>query len=72
MNVLITDNSQELCNSVEKHLKYRGYNADTEYDGQKGLRKALSNEYDIILLDIMMPQSRYILTALRQNPKQLF
>ena len=27
-------------------------------DGQKGLRKALSNEYDIILLDIMMPQSR--------------
>ena len=58
MNVLTIDNSQELCNSVEKHLKYRGYNADTEYDGQKGLRKALSNEYDIILLDIMMPQSR--------------
>ena len=58
MNVLIIDNSQELCNSVEKHLKHRGHNADTEYDGQKGLRKALSNEYDIILLDIMMPQSR--------------
>lgn len=42
----------------KKHLKHRGYNADTEHDGQKGLRKALSNEYDIILLDIMMPQSR--------------
>ena len=58
MNVLIIDNSQELCDSVEKHLKYRGYNADTDNYGQKGLRKALSNEYDIILLDIMMPQSR--------------
>lgn len=40
MNVLIIDNSQELCNSVEKHLKYRGYNADTEYDGRtKGIEK---------------------------------
>ena len=56
MNVLIIDDSQELCNSVKKHLEHRGYNADTAYDGQKGLRKALSNEYDIILLDIMMPQ----------------
>lgn len=56
MNVLIIDDSEDLCNSMRKYLQAHNYNVDCAYDGQKGLRKALSNEYDIILMDVMMPQ----------------
>lgn len=56
MKVLIIDDSENLCDSIKKCLVGQGFSVDTAYDGKSGLRKALSNEYDIILLDIMMPQ----------------
>lgn len=56
MKILIIDDSENLCNAIKKCLEGQGYSADTAYDGKSGLRKALTNEYDIILLDIMMPQ----------------
>lgn len=56
MNVLIADDAKELADILKKTLECCGYSVDVAYDGQKGLRKALSNEYDIMLLDIMMPQ----------------
>ena len=56
MKILIIDDSEDLCNSIGRRLEFQGYSVDCAYDGQKGLRKALSNEYDIILLDVMMPQ----------------
>lgn len=56
MNVLIIDDSQDLCKAVKGCLECQNYLVDTAYDGKSGLRKALTNEYDIILLDIMLPQ----------------
>ncbi len=56
MKVLIIDDAIELCNVLRKILEHQNYEVDTANDGKTGLRKALSNEYDIILLDIMLPQ----------------
>ncbi len=56
MNILIIDDSHDLCNSIKKYLEYRNHEVDTADNGQKGLRMALTNKYDIILLDVMMPQ----------------
>lgn len=36
-------------------LTHAGYQVDLEADGQKGLEKAQTNKYDIILLDLMVP-----------------
>ena len=56
MKVLIIDDAVDLNNTIKKILENQNYEVDSAYDGKSGLRKALSNEYDIILLDIMMPQ----------------
>lgn len=56
MNILIVDDSKDLSDAIAKCLKSQNYCVDTAYDGKSGLRKALTNEYDIVLLDIMMPQ----------------
>lgn len=54
--MLIIDDSVDLNSAIKKNLVSNNYVVDSAYDGQKGLRMALSNEYDIILLDIMLPQ----------------
>lgn len=56
MKVLIIDDSVDLCNAISKNLNINGHEISMAHDGQTGLRMALSNEYDIILLDVMMPQ----------------
>lgn len=56
MKVLIIDDAVDLNNTIQKILINQKYEVDCAYDGKSGLRMALSNEYDIILLDIMMPQ----------------
>ena len=56
MKVLVVDDSVELCKVIRKILLNHHYEVDCAHDGHAGLRMALSNEYDIILLDVMMPQ----------------
>lgn len=56
MKILIVDDSVDLCDAISKNLRNHGYDTDIVHDGKSGLKMALSNEYDIILLDIMMPQ----------------
>ena len=56
MNILIIDDNIALCRALSKILKHNGYGVETANDGQTGLRFALENNFDIILLDIMMPQ----------------
>ncbi len=54
-----------------KHaLEKAGYKADVITDGKTGLERAQSNEYDIILLDIVIPQLMGVdvLHELRKNP----
>jgi len=40
---------------VEMELNHEGYKVDLAYDGRDGLNKAEENQYDLILLDIMIP-----------------
>lgn len=56
MNILIVDDNEALCRAITKNLEYNGCLVDNAHDGKKGLRMALEKEYDVILLDIMMPQ----------------
>ncbi|PFW73892.1 DNA-binding response regulator [Priestia aryabhattai] len=54
-NVLIIEDEEGLVEFLELELKYEGYSVDIAYDGRTGLDKATKQDYDIILLDLMMP-----------------
>ncbi|GAB1779908.1 response regulator transcription factor [Priestia megaterium] len=53
--VLIIEDEEGLVEFLELELKYEGYLVNVAYDGRTGLDKATRQDYDIILLDLMMP-----------------
>ena len=54
-NILIVEDEEKLARFVEMELSYEGYHAQKAYDGRTGLEKALSGDFDLIILDIMLP-----------------
>lgn len=54
--ILLVEDEEKLARMVELELRYEGYQVDKSFDGRSGLERALSGEYDLILLDIMLPQ----------------
>ncbi|WP_022940940.1 response regulator [Psychromonas hadalis] len=55
-NLLLIDDDKELVSLLAEFLLLENFNVDTAPDGEKGLQKALTAEYDLILLDVMMPR----------------
>lgn len=54
-NILIVEDEQNLARFLELELTHEGYKVDIEYDGEPGLEKALNNYFDLIILDLMLP-----------------
>lgn len=55
MRVLIIEDHKELSDSVREHLLIENYQVDVAYEGIIGEEKAFVNEYDVILLDLNLP-----------------
>lgn len=55
MRVLIVEDEPDLLGSLLKALREDEYAADGAADGEEGLYKAESNDYDAIVLDVMLP-----------------
>ena len=53
--ILIVDDEEKIARFVELELKHEGYEVEKAFDGRKGLELAESNEYNLIVLDIMLP-----------------
>ncbi len=53
--ILIVEDEKQMSMFIEMELNHEGYEVDTAYDGREGLEKVENNEYDLILLDIMIP-----------------
>jgi len=53
--VLIIEDEHFISELYVRALTRAGYEASVELDGQKGLELAKTNQYDIILLDLMIP-----------------
>ncbi|MDD9270786.1 response regulator transcription factor [Paenibacillus sp. GCM10023248] len=56
MRILIVEDEVHLAEALSQILKKHHYSVDTVYDGQSGLDHALSGIYDLLLLDIMLPE----------------
>lgn len=54
--ILIVDDEPHMRLGLKDNLELEGYETDTASDGEEGLRKALSGDYHLLLLDVMMPK----------------
>lgn len=54
--ILFVEDDRAISEMYARILSKNGYTVDFAYDGQEGLNKARANHYDMILLDIMMPE----------------
>ncbi|SCB74036.1 response regulator transcription factor [Weissella bombi] len=55
-NVLVIEDEENLARFVELELQHEGYETHVEDNGRGGLDAALANDYDLILLDLMLPE----------------
>ncbi|MEL7369519.1 MAG: response regulator transcription factor [Myxococcota bacterium] len=53
--ILIVEDNRDVADLVSMHLRDTGYDVETADDGRRGLNLALCNEYDLVVLDIMLP-----------------
>ena len=56
MRILIVEDEYNLADLIQNKLKKENYIVDIALDGEDGLYKALSNIYDLIILDVMLPK----------------
>lgn len=56
MRVLLVEDDSGVSRFVKKGLKEEGYVVDAAFDGEEGLHLALSQTYDLIILDILLPE----------------
>lgn len=68
MRILIVDDEIKLATYLRQGLSENGYVVDVAHDGIDGLHLALQGEYDLIILDIMLPgvDGLSVLQAVRQ------
>lgn len=53
--ILIIEDEEKIVRFIELELKYEGYEVERAYNGRDGLELALTQFFDLILLDIMLP-----------------
>ncbi len=56
MRILIIEDNQKLAGYIKKALEQKSYSVDCIYDGETGERRAIFGEYDLMILDIMLPK----------------
>ena len=53
--ILVIDDDEELCDLLKDYLGPEGFEVEAVHDSHKGIERALSNEHDFVVLDVMLP-----------------
>jgi DNA-binding response OmpR family regulator len=56
MKLLLAEDEHDLSDAITKVLKSKNFDVDCAYDGQEALDKIYDNNYDALILDVMMPR----------------
>jgi len=69
MRILVVEDEHQIANSIKKGLELEGFAADVAYDGIEGFDLASTEDYDAIVLDLMLPgmEGMEICRKLRQE-----
>lgn len=67
--ILVIDDDTELCILIKKYLEIENYIVTTKHNGIDGLKEALSENYYLIILDVMLPEKGgfEVLTEIRKK-----
>lgn len=55
MRILVIEDNRDILSNILDYLQLKGFTVDCAQDGLSGLHLAVSNSYDLIVLDIMLP-----------------
>ena len=55
MRILVVEDEKKIASFIKRGLKEQNYSVDVIYDGEEGLFMAEVNDYDLIVLDLMLP-----------------
>jgi len=55
-SILLVDDDYELGELLQEYMQMEGFQLHAVQDGETGLQEALSNNYDLVLLDVMLPK----------------
>ena len=56
MKILVVEDEKDLNNIITKHLKKNNFSVDGVFDGEEALEYLSYGDYDVIILDVMMPK----------------
>lgn len=56
MKILVVDDEELIRNVIKEYLMMENYTVDEAGDGQEAIEKAKNNDYNLIIMDIMMPK----------------
>jgi DNA-binding response OmpR family regulator len=73
MRILIVEDEPKIAKSLKRGLEQESYAVDVAYDADEGLASALASDYDVIVLDRMLPGSMEglgVCKAIREEKKQ--
>jgi DNA-binding response OmpR family regulator len=55
MRILVIEDEHKIANSIKKGLTQEGFAVDIAFDGEEGYDLAIGEQYDVIVLDLMLP-----------------
>ena len=72
-SILVVDDEEPICELLQSALEYEGYRVHVETSGYGALRAAITEEFSLIILDIMLPdiQGVDVCRKLRESGKQV-
>lgn len=56
MRILLVEDEHKIAQAIREGLEQEAYAVDVAYDGEAGLNTALNDDYDAIILDVMLPK----------------
>lgn len=56
MRILVCDDDKEIVDAIEIYLLQEGYEIEKAYDGQEALDKMKEQDFDLLIIDVMMPK----------------
>lgn len=73
MRILIVEDEIDLCDTIAEGLEIDGYAVDTCYDGEEAYELIVTENYDLVVLDLNLPgmDGIDILTEVRKENKEV-